>query len=668
MASPLSASPATGLGFIPTATRSKPRLVPPRPAPSPEVETSPALAASPGYLRSALAVAETLIPGSRDTHFADEATLARAEGVVRDFDARALPLWRLAMRALDYAAVARKGRPLHALSRDEQDAVLRGWESDPLMRAPLTAVGAVLKLVHFDRPAVYARRGGRPNLVSSLDRPRWMSNVHRASEWQGDETLECDVVVVGTGAGGAVVARELAERGHAVVLVEEGEHHRRDDFDGSSVRAHQRFYRATASVGNVVMPIFAGRMVGGSTAINTGTCFRTPPWVLERWCSDLATDDLSPGALRRHFERLETRMSVEPAPLDKVGPIADLMARGCEELGWSHGPTRRNAPGCTGDGFCDFGCRTEARRSTDVEFIPAALERGALLFTGLRAERVIVEGGRAAGVEGRARNGKRLRVRARRVVLAGGAIPTPLFLLRQGICNSSDQVGRNLAVQPSGGFAALFDEDVDAHRHIPQGYQCDEFLREGQLLMTAQVDVNVTPLLFPFAGRRLMGVLDQHRRLGEFALLVADSEATGRVHGEIGGYPRVSYDVTPEDTRRMHELMVRAGRMCFAAGARKLFPVTNTHPELDGPEALRRFAERPLSPADIVWLSYHPLGTCKMGRDPRTSVVDLDHQTHDVAGLYVVDASTVPGPLGVNPQLTIMAMGARAAEGIATTL
>ena len=125
--------------------------------------------------------------------------------MVRDFDARALPVWRLAMRALDYAAVARTGRPLHALSPDEQDAVLRSWERSPLMRAPLTAVGAVLKLVHFDRATVYARRGGRPNLVPHLDRPRWMSNVHRASEWQGDQTLECDAVVVGTGAGGAVV-------------------------------------------------------------------------------------------------------------------------------------------------------------------------------------------------------------------------------------------------------------------------------------------------------------------------------------------------------------------------------------------------------------------------------------------------------------------------------
>jgi choline dehydrogenase-like flavoprotein len=416
------------------------------------------------------------------------------------------------------------------------------------------------------------------------------------------------------------------------------------------------------------MPIFAGRLVGGSTAINTATCFRTPSWVLDRWCEELGTDDLSPAAMAVHFERVEERIGVAPAPLAKVGPIAGLMARGCDDLGWSHRTTLRNAPDCTGEGFCDFGCRTDARRSMDQSYLPAALERGSLMLTGLRADRVLIEGGRAVGVEGRAQDGRRIRVRARKVVLAGGAIPTPLLLLRQGICNRSDQVGRNLALQPSSGFAALFDETIDAHRHIPQGYQVDEFLREGQLLMTAQTDVNYAAMLLPFAGRRLAAVLEQHRHLAAFALLVADAKADGRVHGEAGGYPVIRYDVTASDVARMHSLMVRAGRMCLAAGARTLFPVTRPGPEITDQAGLRRFEQARLSPADVSWLSYHPMGTCRMGRDPSTSVVGLDHQTHDVPDLYVVDGSTVGGPLGVNPQLTILAMATRAALGIHAAL
>jgi choline dehydrogenase-like flavoprotein len=636
---------------------------------APEAEgPAPSLDVSESYLRSALAVAEAILPGSDRIPFADEGTLARAEAVVAAFDPRALRAWRAAIVALDHAAIARKGRPLHALSSADQDLVLRAWETDPLLRVPYSAVAAVLKLVHFDRPFVYARMGGRRPPAPVVEPARWASRVYRAAEWDGDEPIECDVVVIGTGAGGAVVGAELAARGHAVVFVEEGEHFRRDAFDGSSVRAHQRFYRAAFSVGNVAMPVFAGRLVGGSTAINGGTCFRTPSWVLDRWCEELQTDELSPAAMLPHFQRIEARLGVEPAPLERVGPIATLMARGCDALGWSHGPVQRNAPDCSGEGFCDVGCRSAARQSTDVSYVPQALERGGVLLTGLRARRILIEDGRAAGIEGETAGGRTLRVRARRVVLAGGAIPTPLLLQRQGICNLSDQVGRNLALQPSAGFAALFDEELRGHRYIPQGYQCDEFLRDGQLMMTAQVDVNYSALLFQLGGQRLMNILDRHEHVASFALLVADSAASGRVRGTVTGLPAIQYDVSVADTRRMHTLMIRASRMCLAAGATKLLPGIHSQPMLDGSSAFRTFCDADLSPRDVAWLSYHPLGTCKMGRDPRTSVVDVDHQAHDLPGLFVVDGSTVPGALGVNPQLTIMAMATRAAQGIAETL
>ncbi len=660
----LAATPASSPGQRAAGGR---RLTLVSPPVAPVESRAPESDASPAVIRSALAVAETLIPGSARIPFADEATVARAEEVVRAFDPRAVKAWRAALVALDYAAVLRKGRPLHALARAEQDALLRVWEADPVMRVPVGALAAVLKLVHFDRPTVYARMGGRASTPARPERAAFTRGIHRAAEWPAEETLECDVVVVGTGAGGAVVGRELAERGLAVVFVEEGDHQQRDAFDGSSVRAHQRFYRAAFTAGNVVMPIFVGKLVGGSTAVNTGTCFRTPQWVLDRWCEDLGTDDLSASAMRRHFERVEARIGVEPAQLDKVGPIAQLMARGCDALGWSHGPTLRNAPGCTGDGFCDFGCPSGARRSADLSYIPAAVERGAVVLTGLSADRVLVEGGRAVGITGRDRTGRTLRVRGRAVVLAGGAIPTPMFLLRQGLANSSDQVGRNLTVHPSAGLTALFDEPLDPHRHIPQGYLCDEFIRDGQMLITAQVDVNTTALLMPFSGRRMMNNLDRHEHLAQFGLMIADS-AKGRVMGEVGGYPAIRYDVTGSDVRRMQSLMTRAGQMCFSAGARRVFPVTNRLSEIGSEAELREFHDASLAPSDIVWLSYHPLGTCKMGRDPRTSVVGLDHQSHDVPGLYVVDGSTVPSALGVNPQLTIMAMATRAAEGIAQAL
>jgi choline dehydrogenase-like flavoprotein len=244
-----------------------------------------------------------------------------------------------------------------------------------------------------------------------------------------------------------------------------------------------------------------------------------------------------------------------------------------------------------------------------------------------------------------------------------------MFLLDQGLCNRSGQVGKNLTLHPSCGFSALLDEPINGHSHIPQGYGCDQFVRDGILITTAQPSRNIAPLLFPFAGRRLMETLGSLDRIASFALLVRDETRNGRVWGrDVGGVPAITYNVHPKDTERMHRAMAHAGEMCVAAGAKRLYPPAFNAPILERGSAFQDFCRTRPSASDFVWVSYHPLGTCQMGRDPATSVVGLDHETHDVPGLYIVDGSTVPGPLGVNPQLTIMAMATRAAEGIAAKL
>jgi choline dehydrogenase-like flavoprotein len=300
--------------------------------------------------------------------------------------------------------------------------------------------------------------------------------------------------------------------------------------------------------------------------------------------------------------------------------------------------------------------------------VPAALEKGALLLTELRAEKVLLERGRAVGIQAIAGDGRSIRVRARAVILAGGAIPTPLLLLRQGIGNASGQVGRNLSTHPSGGFSAIFDHEIRGHAHIPQGYACDEFLRDGVLITAAQPDLNVAAAVLPFVGRRLMEILGRIDHLAYFALLIRDARPNGRVWQDVGGLPAITYNIGPDDIERMHQAMIHTGEMCLAAGAKRLHPTALRMRELKGARDLDAFRKATLSPSDVIWTSYHPLGTCKMGRDPRASVVDTNHQSHDVPALFVVDGSTVPGPLGVNPQLTIMAMATRAAEKIAGRL
>jgi choline dehydrogenase-like flavoprotein len=620
-----------------------------------------------GAHRAALALAEAIIPGAAHIPAADEATVQEAARLMAQLSPKAARVWSTAQRTLDAAARLRTGRPFHALSCAQQEVLLEKWEWDPLLKLPLSLVSLVYKTVHFDRPHVQRAMGARAKPPLPVSEPRWTSQVHPAESWtEGD--VECDVVVVGTGAGGAVVGYELAERGHAVVFVEEGQLYQRHAFDGSSIRALQRFYRPAFSVGNAVVPIFAGRMVGGSTAINGGTSFRTPPWVLDRWCEELGTDEFLASRMEPYFKRVEAHLEVGPSSRRYVGPIADVFQRGCDALGWKHGFLQRNAPGCEASGFCDWGCRTDARKSTGVAYLPPALEKGCLLFTGLKAEALLQEGGRAVGIEGVAANGHRLRIRGKAVILAGGTIPTPLFLLRQNLSNSSGQVGRNLTLHPSCILSALFDEEIRGGDYIPQGYASEEFLREGLLLLAAQPSHNAAANLLPASGQRLMEPLAQLPHLASFGPLAADTTRNGRVWREFKGFPAIHYTFAPADVERLQRGLLLCMEMAVAAGARHLYPGVLSHQSLDTKRGLERFRKARLSAADLVVASYHPLGTCEMGADARKSVVGFDHQSHDVPGLFIVDGSTVRGPLGVNPQLTIMAMATRAAERISPQL
>ncbi|MBX3271742.1 MAG: GMC family oxidoreductase [Sandaracinaceae bacterium] len=635
-----------------------------------DLDPSPAGAPAldPRTRRAALALAEAIVPGSRTVRPADERSLAQVEEVAARISPWASRLLSGFVELLDRAPIPTTGRRFADLDGAAQQAQLERFERDPVLRTPLGVLAFALKFVHFDRLDVYESLGGKLNVVQHEERPRYLSQVVEASAWDANDEIECEVVVVGTGAGGAVVGKELADRGFAVAFVEEGALHGRSSFTGSSVQAHFDFYRGSLTLGNAAMPIFMGRLVGGSTAINTGSCFRTPPWVLDRWCEDIGTDAFTPEAMRPYFERVERQLQVEEANAKAVGPIADVIARGCDALGWSHRRMMRNAPGCMGEGFCDFGCRTDARKSTNLSYIPPALEKGSMLFTGLRATRVRVEGGRAVGIEGVDAKGRTLRVRADAVVFSGGALPTPLFLLQQGLCNSSGQVGRNLTVHPSGGFAGLLDEQLDAHKHIPQGYYVDEHLRDGILINAAQPDVNFTAIFFPETGHRLMEHLSHADRMAFFGVLIADHAASGVVRPGPGGLPLARYSLAREDVARIHDGFVRTGEMLWAAGAKRLFMATTSWRVVRDRAEWRRFTEARLNASELMLTSYHPLGTCKMGTDPKTSVVGLDHETHDLPGLFLVDASTVPGPLGVNPQVTIMAMATRAAERIADKL
>jgi choline dehydrogenase-like flavoprotein len=298
-----------------------------------------------------------------------------------------------------------------------------------------------------------------------------------------------------------------------------------------------------------------------------------------------------------------------------------------------------------------------------------------MVLSGLRANKIVIEGGRAVGIDAavltreggvahdRTGRERQIRIRAGKVILAGGAMCTPQMLLRQKLAGRSGEVGKNLTLHPSGPCVAMFDELIEGHKFIPQTAYSHEFLKEGLMLLTANGDSHMMPGTTGLLGQRLMRVFERANHIACIGFLLAE-EARGRIRVDPKGRTLMTYNLTRRDTAKIHRAHVLLAELLFAAGAKEVYPGINPGVTLFDKRGLQEFARRKLSAADFLLASYHPLGTCKMSQDPRKGVVGLDHQVHDVPGLYVVDGSTVSGPLGVNPQLSIMAFATRAAEKI----
>ncbi len=495
-------------------------------------------------------------------------------------------------------------------------------------------------------------------------------------------TLDADVCVIGAGAGGAVAAAELAEGGARVVVLEQGYHHDPDDFTARPMEMMARLYRdggQTVTLGAPPIPLLLGSGLGGTTLVNSGTCFRTPAHVLERWRRECGLE-LDGGELAPCFERVERALSVAEVTPELAGANAAVARRGAERLGWSHGYLRRNARGCVGSGVCAFGCPTSAKQHVGITYLPRAQAAGATIITGADVRRILVEGGRARGVQARlrapegARSGdgdgalderesrpgrlrirgerswEELEVRAPRVVLAAGTVHTPLLLARNGLGAASGQLGRNLVLHPATAAFALMDEVVDMARGVPQSFYVDEFASEGVMFEGIAGPPAYAALSLPLTGARHAAAMANYRHLAQFGLMVSDS-SRGSLRLARRGPPLIRYDIVEEDVAKFRAGIARLDELFCAAGAREVYlPL----PAGVSPERARA--------RDLKLLGFHPLGTARADADPARGVLDPDLRVHGIEGLYVADGSVMPSSLGVNPQITIMALATRLAH------
>lgn len=639
----------------------------------------------------ALQLARALLPTVEGLPEVSIDTVFRAEHWLSDVPAVAAG-YRSLLRAFNLYARATLGKPVADLLPEQVARICQRFsEGDVGRRYFLYSLSAPIKGAYFDNPAIYqqfglpykaAPTGPLPRRKVPVELPRWaVERTTEALDLGRGEVLECDAVVIGSGAGGAVAAYELAKAGHAVVVLEEGQYFGRSDFAHSSFHMQKQLYRelgVTLALGNSFIPIPLGRTVGGSTTVNSGTCYRMPSRVFGEWHRDHGLRAFTPESMDPFYSSVEEVLGVTRAPkslLQGNQPIAD----GCEKLGITqHGPLARNAPDCDGQGLCCFGCPTDAKRSTNVSFVPMALKAGAQLVVGATAQRLIIEHGRAVGVEAVATRSAqpgqpppRFSVRAKAVVVAGGALLSPVLLLQDAATKRalgrSGALGRNLTIHPALGLRAVMPHRLNSYFGVPQGYAVEEFHDEGLLMESAFLPPELTAGSITLVGKPLMEIMAAYDRHSCFGFMVED-KGNGSVRPGPGGRPLVHYNLADRDVARIRRGAALVSRMFLAAGAQKVLTAVAPMPMVSSSSDVDRLEQLPLRARDFELTAYHPLGTVRMGLDRGSSVVDTDLQAHDLPGLYVCDGSVMPSSPAVNPQLTIMALATRASRRLAETL
>jgi long-chain-alcohol oxidase len=573
-----------------------------------------------------------------------------------------------------------------ALSSERREKVLLSWCDSrvPQRRAAFQALRKAALLMYYMLPAPDGGgpspvwdRIGYPGPLGPPDNPP--SPAIEPFAIERDTTLDCDVCIVGSGAGGGTAAGVLAAAGLDVVVLEAGRYYTEADFDGAEHKAFSDMYMygGGAATHDQSVGLLAGSCLGGGTVINYSTSFRTPDDVREEWAGHgvpaFAGDDYG-----RSLDAVCERLGVNQEH-NRPSSREQVMHRGLVELGWHSDSMPRNVRGCDqGEvcGYCGFGCRLGAKQSTAKTWLVDAFGAGARIVIDTRAERVIVDGGRARGVEARTTAGHRVTVRSRAVVSACGSLHTPALLRRSGLTNES--IGKNLRLHPATVVWGIFDEEVrpwegtmqaiysDEHRYLDGGY--------GVKYETAATHPSLLIAFAPWrGGRRHAELMQSLANTVPVGVLLRDRDG-GEVRVGRDGQPDVRYRLSEYDMNHIRKGVDGAARILEAAGAQRIY---SSHarwvayePGRKGDRAqfTREADAAGYDAGRCTFSSFHIMGSARMGGSAATSACNPQGETWDVRDLVVCDASCFPSASGVNPMISIESIAHMNARALASRL
>lgn len=512
--------------------------------------------------------------------------------------------------------------------------------------------------------------------------------TYNGSRLEQDLTLEADVVIVGTGAGGGTSAEILSAAGYKVLLVEEGPLKTSSDFKMQEAEAYPTLYQegiGRMSKDGAIM-ILQGRAVGGTTLVNWTSSFRTPHQTLEHWAKEHNVKGHSESEMAPWFEQMEQRLGIAPWAIE---PNAnnDVIRSGCEKLGYSWKVIPRNVRGCWNLGYCGMGCPTNAKQSMLVTTIPATLEKGGELLYLARAERLIHDGNSVSGLECVALDercvaptGRKIRVKARHYILAGGGINTPAILKRSDAPDPHDRAGKRTFIHPVNFSAALFDKVINPFYGAPQSIYSDNFQWDQGTTGPLSYKLEVPPLQ-PALTTTLVGKfgvdnalrMEQLPHTNMMLALMRDGfhpeSAEGSVELRDDGSPVLDYKMTDYTWDGIRRAFHSMAEIQFAAGAKSVMPL---HADAQYAKTMAQVR----SQIDNLSLelyrtrlgSAHVMGGCAMGEDPELAVTDSLGRHHQLSNLSIHDGSLFPTSIGANPQLSVYGLTAKLSSLLAERL
>jgi len=630
------------------------------------------------------AVCETFVPDAGGA-----ATMERLDRLVAALGSadrnRLLQLLSLLDSAVFNFFLSGRFRSLVDLSLAERETLLRGWGYSriPLRRAGFQALKRLVHVACYCWPGdngthVVWQAAGYPG---PLPQPPEQVEPLPTVAIARDTVLDCDVVVVGSGAGGGVVAGVLAEAGRSVVVLEKGPNPSSRDLTQVEGDMLGTLYLD----GGLVMttsgslPLLSGSCLGGGTTINYTTSFRPPEATRAEWDARSGLSLFSSARFGESLDRVCARLNVGTR-WTTPGTRDAILERGCRALGWHVDPIPRNVTNCREGlecGYCGYGCRHGAKNSTTRTYLADAVRAGARIVVRCQVERVLHEGGRAIGIRGRVRatDGafRTLTVRARAVVVACGSLDTPPLLRRSGLENAN--IGRNLHLHPATAVIGVFPELVEPWSGALQTRYSDQFADQdsgyGVKFETAPMHFALPASGFGWeSARRHREDIASLAHLSMVGVLLRDRDA-GRVVTPRTGNRRVHYELSRYDRAHVRQGLRGAAQLLAASGATEIMSLHTPPVRVRPAEAgwLERFTAgmdaRGYRGSRMSYISFHQMASASMGVDAKRSVVDETGRIHELRGLYVADASVFPTSSGVNPMITIMAIADHVARGLA---